>query len=194
MSHPITTSWLLVAVIAAACGGHARDVSVPEPEPEVVEPPGHEQPAPPPAEASLPRGFKSIEEMGEAFIDALNGGDPDVVAAFFPPDEVVNSAVQCTGPGGALEEIHEEREEILGELPSYEMMEFEWIGLVPRKGEEEVLEVGEVIDDCTVIKPITVKKVEARFWLTQGGKTMEESEKVTVARFGSDGLWFVVEL
>lgn len=184
--------------LGAGCGGPAtepveppevRDEPEPEPEP---------QPEPEPvAEESLPRGFPTVEELGETFVDAVMHADVKKIRACFPPEQIVLSALDCPGPGPnpILGELVEEMDEFIAELPELlKEVKVTWLGLVPRAEKEKRFEVGEDLDGCTVLKPVTVKEVGAKLLVTESGHTEEDVEDVTVIKFGEDGMWYIGEL
>jgi hypothetical protein len=178
-------------ILILGCGPRGP-VAEPEPGPE---PPPVEVPVEPEPVADSPhRGFSTIEELGKAFVQAVNQGNHDAIRSFFPPDELVLSSVQCPGPHPVLEEIHEDREGFIAELASLAGVQLEWVGLVPRKEEVTEIAVGEDLMGCTATKAITVKEVLGNYLLTEGGQTTEQTQEVAVGRFGSDGLWYVLKL
>ena len=148
---------------------------------------------PEPVEESIPRGFETVEALGEAFVEAVNGGDPETLRTFFPPDEVVLSAVECPGVHEIIKQIKQDRESFISQLLQLGAFQIEWIGLVPRKESVTNLAVGDPLQGCTVVKAITVKEVVGKYLLTEGGQTTEETQDVAVGRFG-DGRWYLLKL
>ena len=180
---------LLLVLPLIGCGSRSGPVEEPGPEPPVEPEPRPDEPA----EDSVPRGFETVEALGEAFVEAVNGGDPETLRTFFPPDEVVLSSVECPGVHEVLKEVKQDRESFISELLQLGSFQIEWIGLVPRKEMVTNLAAGDPLDVCTVTKPITVKEVIGKYLLTQGGQTTEETQDVAVGKFG-DGRWYLLKL
>ncbi len=189
----LSATCLVLAILG--CGARSGPVAepgpAPEPEPEPA--PAADPGEPGPAAESIPRGFETVEALGEAFVEAVNEGDPEEIRTFFPPDEAVLSAVQCPGVHTILKDIKQDREGFISELLQLGSFEIEWIGLVPRKESVTNLAVGDALKDCTVTKAITVKEVVGKYLLTEGGQTCEQTQDVAVGRFG-DGRWYLLKL
>lgn len=182
---------LSLAVLLIGCGARSGPVAEPDPElgpgPEPVERPDE------PVEGSVPRGFETVEALGEAFVEGVNSGDPEKLRTFFPPDEVVLSSFECPGEHKILEDIEADRESFILTLLQLGAFQIQWIGLVPRKESVTNIHEGDDVMGCTVLKPVTVKEVVGKYLLTQGGQTSEETQDVAVGRFG-DGRWYLLKL
>jgi hypothetical protein len=184
---------LILVLPLIGCGSRAGPVEEPDSEPPVESEP---EPEPGPDEAeeeTAPRGFETVEALGAAFVEAVNGGDPETLRTFFPPDEVVLSSVECPGVHEILKEVKQDREGFISELLQLGSFQIEWIGLVPRKEAVTNLAAGDSLSGCTVTKAITIKEVIGKYLLTQGGQTTEETQDVAVGRFG-DGRWYLLKL
>lgn len=182
---------LSLAVLLLGCGARSGPVAEPDtgppPEPDPAERPDE------PADESVPRGFETVDALGEAFVEALNGSDLDEIRTFFPPDEVVLSAVECPGVHEVLKQIKQDRESFISGLLQLGSFQIEWIGLVPRQESVTNLAVGDPLQGCTVTKAITVKEVVGKYLLIEGGQTTNETQDVAVGRFG-DGRWYLLKL
>jgi hypothetical protein len=185
---------LSLAVLLIGCGARSGPVAEPDTEPAPEPEPGPEIRPDEPAEDSVPRGFETVEALGEAFVEAVGGGDIEEIRKFFPPDEVVLSAFECPGKHTVLEEIKIDRESFIGELLQLGSFQIEWIGLVPRKESVTNIHEGDDVRGCTAVKAVTVKEVIGKYLLTQGGQTSEETQDVAVGRFGGDGRWYLLKL
>jgi hypothetical protein len=185
---------LSLAVLLIGCGARSGPVAEPDtgpaPEPEPEPEPRPDEPV----MESVPRGFETVEALGEAFVEAVGGGDPESIRTFFPPDEVVLSAFQCPGEHKILEEIEADREGFISELQQLGSFQIEWIGLVPRQESVTNIHEGDDVRGCTAVKAVTIKEVVGKYLLTQGGQTSEETQDVAVGRFGADGRWYLLKL
>jgi hypothetical protein len=184
---------ICVVMLLVGCASRPGPVVEPRPEPAPETGPATEPGDPGPVKESIPRGFETIEALGEAFVEALNGGDPETLRTFFPPDEVVLSAVECPGVHEIIKEVKQDRESFISQLLQLGSFQVEWIGLIPRKENITNLAAGDTMQGCTVTEAITVKEVVGKYLLTEGGQTTEEMQDVAVGRFG-DGRWYLLKL